>query len=165
MCLIYNVLGFLVISSLWHALTFFVSSFVLFFLGMHRKIYANTAVDVLWCPGVSGWRRQHANGRRLRSCMCSLSHSTDVSHYKQMRIWMIVIFDRLKMIFSTTVFFQRNCRYDGQISVFGTKLQDALAKQCYFLVSNCGCWYHMLLQAHCWNRVYFDGGVNNHYAD
>ena len=30
---------------------------------------------------------------------------------------------------------QRNCRYDGQIAVFGSKLQDALAKQRYFLVS------------------------------
>uniref|UniRef100_A0A7N5ZRY3 E1 ubiquitin-activating enzyme n=1 Tax=Anabas testudineus TaxID=64144 RepID=A0A7N5ZRY3_ANATE len=28
----------------------------------------------------------------------------------------------------------RNCRYDGQIAVFGTKLQDLLAKQRYFLV-------------------------------
>uniref|UniRef100_A0A667X6P2 E1 ubiquitin-activating enzyme n=1 Tax=Myripristis murdjan TaxID=586833 RepID=A0A667X6P2_9TELE len=28
----------------------------------------------------------------------------------------------------------RNCRYDGQIAVFGTKLQDVLAKQRYFLV-------------------------------
>uniref|UniRef100_A0A8C9VVV5 E1 ubiquitin-activating enzyme n=1 Tax=Scleropages formosus TaxID=113540 RepID=A0A8C9VVV5_SCLFO len=28
----------------------------------------------------------------------------------------------------------RNCRYDGQISVFGCKLQDELAKQRYFLV-------------------------------
>ncbi|XP_075993676.1 ubiquitin-like modifier-activating enzyme 1 [Genypterus blacodes] len=28
----------------------------------------------------------------------------------------------------------RNCRYDGQIAVFGTRLQDALAKQRYFLV-------------------------------
>uniref|UniRef100_A0AAQ5YQU2 E1 ubiquitin-activating enzyme n=1 Tax=Amphiprion ocellaris TaxID=80972 RepID=A0AAQ5YQU2_AMPOC len=28
----------------------------------------------------------------------------------------------------------RNCRYDGQIAVFGTKLQDMLAKQRYFLV-------------------------------
>ncbi|KAJ8257245.1 hypothetical protein GJAV_G00183520 [Gymnothorax javanicus] len=28
----------------------------------------------------------------------------------------------------------RNCRYDGQIAVFGTKLQDELAKQRYFLV-------------------------------
>jgi ubiquitin-activating enzyme E1 len=28
----------------------------------------------------------------------------------------------------------RNCRYDGQIAVFGSKLQDALAKQRYFLV-------------------------------
>lgn len=30
---------------------------------------------------------------------------------------------------------QRNSRYDGQIAVFGTKLQDMLAKQRYFLVS------------------------------
>lgn len=30
---------------------------------------------------------------------------------------------------------QRNCRYDGQVAVFGTKLQDMLAKQRYFLVS------------------------------
>lgn len=30
---------------------------------------------------------------------------------------------------------QRNCRYDGQIAVFGTKLQDTLGKQRYFLVS------------------------------
>ena len=30
---------------------------------------------------------------------------------------------------------QRNSRYDGQIAVFGTKLQDELAKQRYFLVS------------------------------
>ncbi|KAL1020527.1 hypothetical protein UPYG_G00001240 [Umbra pygmaea] len=28
----------------------------------------------------------------------------------------------------------RNCRYDGQIAVFGSKLQDELAKQRYFLV-------------------------------
>uniref|UniRef100_A0A8C2X7S2 E1 ubiquitin-activating enzyme n=1 Tax=Cyclopterus lumpus TaxID=8103 RepID=A0A8C2X7S2_CYCLU len=28
----------------------------------------------------------------------------------------------------------RNCRYDGQVAVFGTKLQDMLAKQRYFLV-------------------------------
>uniref|UniRef100_A0A7N8X056 E1 ubiquitin-activating enzyme n=1 Tax=Mastacembelus armatus TaxID=205130 RepID=A0A7N8X056_9TELE len=28
----------------------------------------------------------------------------------------------------------RNCRYDGQIAVFGTKLQDILGKQRYFLV-------------------------------
>uniref|UniRef100_A0A8D3CNN1 E1 ubiquitin-activating enzyme n=1 Tax=Scophthalmus maximus TaxID=52904 RepID=A0A8D3CNN1_SCOMX len=28
----------------------------------------------------------------------------------------------------------RNCRYDGQIAVFGTKLQDMLGKQRYFLV-------------------------------
>uniref|UniRef100_A0A673BDK8 E1 ubiquitin-activating enzyme n=1 Tax=Sphaeramia orbicularis TaxID=375764 RepID=A0A673BDK8_9TELE len=28
----------------------------------------------------------------------------------------------------------RSCRYDGQIAVFGTKLQDQLAKQRYFLV-------------------------------
>ncbi|KAL4623620.1 ubiquitin-like modifier-activating enzyme 1 [Arapaima gigas] len=28
----------------------------------------------------------------------------------------------------------RNCRYDGQISVFGSKMQDDLAKQKYFLV-------------------------------
>uniref|UniRef100_A0A671UKR9 E1 ubiquitin-activating enzyme n=1 Tax=Sparus aurata TaxID=8175 RepID=A0A671UKR9_SPAAU len=28
----------------------------------------------------------------------------------------------------------RNCRYDGQIAVFGTKLQDLLGKQRYFLV-------------------------------
>lgn len=32
-------------------------------------------------------------------------------------------------------FSQRNSRYDGQIAVFGTKLQDVLAKQRYFLVS------------------------------
>lgn len=30
---------------------------------------------------------------------------------------------------------QRNCRYDGQIAVFGTKLQEMLGKQRYFLVS------------------------------
>lgn len=31
--------------------------------------------------------------------------------------------------------FQRNCRYDGQIAVFGSKLQELLGKQRYFLVS------------------------------
>ena len=37
---------------------------------------------------------------------------------------------------SFSLFFsQRNSRYDGQIAVFGTKLQDLLGKQRYFLVS------------------------------
>lgn len=31
--------------------------------------------------------------------------------------------------------FQRNCRYDGQIAVFGKNMQETLAKQRYFLVS------------------------------
>lgn len=30
---------------------------------------------------------------------------------------------------------QRNCRYDGQIAVFGKNMQEVLAKQRYFLVS------------------------------
>lgn len=30
---------------------------------------------------------------------------------------------------------QRNCRYDGQIAVFGKNMQETLAKQRYFLVS------------------------------
>lgn len=32
-------------------------------------------------------------------------------------------------------FLQRNCRYDGQIAVFGSELQELLGKQRYFLVS------------------------------
>lgn len=31
--------------------------------------------------------------------------------------------------------FKRNCRYDGQIAVFGSKLQELLGRQRYFLVS------------------------------
>lgn len=31
--------------------------------------------------------------------------------------------------------FQSNCRYDGQIAVFGKNMQEILAKQRYFLVS------------------------------
>lgn len=30
---------------------------------------------------------------------------------------------------------QRNCRYDGQIAVFGKNMQETLGKQRYFLVS------------------------------
>lgn len=46
---------------------------------------------------------------------------------------MIITNDGVNPVF---IFFsQRNCRYDGQIAVFGTKLQDMLGKQRYFLVS------------------------------
>lgn len=45
----------------------------------------------------------------------------------------------LKQLCLTSFFFfflyQRNCRYDGQIAVFGSKLQELLGKQRYFLVS------------------------------
>ena len=41
----------------------------------------------------------------------------------------------VKPFSASLLFSQRNCRYDGQIAVFGTKLQDLLAKQRYFLVS------------------------------
>lgn len=37
---------------------------------------------------------------------------------------------------STCHFPQRGCRYDGQIAVFGSKLQELLGKQRYFLVSS-----------------------------
>lgn len=30
---------------------------------------------------------------------------------------------------------QKNCRYDGQVAVFGNNMQEMLAKQRYFLVS------------------------------
>lgn len=36
-----------------------------------------------------------------------------------------------KSLFSLS---QRNCRYDGQIAVFGKNMQETLAKQRYFLV-------------------------------
>lgn len=39
-----------------------------------------------------------------------------------------------KSMFS--LFSQRNCRYDGQIAVFGKNMQETLAKQRYFLVSD-----------------------------
>lgn len=38
------------------------------------------------------------------------------------------------IIYSFICFLQRNCRYDSQIAVFGSKLQELLAKQRYFLV-------------------------------
>lgn len=47
---------------------------------------------------------------------------------------MMVTTDGVKPVF-LFVLSQRNSRYDGQIAVFGTKLQDLLAKQRYFLVS------------------------------
>lgn len=41
---------------------------------------------------------------------------------------------RRRIIYSFICFVQRNCRYDGQIAVFGSKVQELLAKQRYFLV-------------------------------
>lgn len=48
-------------------------------------------------------------------------------------VFMMITNDDVKPVF---IFLsQKNCRYDGQIAVFGTKLQDMLGKQRYFLVS------------------------------
>lgn len=49
--------------------------------------------------------------------------------------WTVVLHQFLFLISS----FQRNCRYDGQIAVFGSKLQELLGKQRYFLVSGLVC--------------------------
>lgn len=48
-------------------------------------------------------------------------------------IWIINSCVLTSFFFSSP--FQRNCRYDGQIAVFGSKLQELLGKQRYFLVS------------------------------
>lgn len=54
------------------------------------------------------------------------------SIFKMQVLNVVAINDGAKFV----IFFsKKNCRYDGQVAVFGTKMQDLLAKQRYFLVS------------------------------
>lgn len=71
----------------------------------------------------------------MQPCKCELAIAALVRAADKR--WMsVMIMNSCVTPVSFLIFsFQRNCRYDGQIAVFGSKLQELLGKQRYFLVS------------------------------
>lgn len=80
----------------------------------------------------SAWPKKTESCPQRRSAPLLVS-TVNPAHPSSVSVFMMITNDAIKpvLIFLS----QRNSRYDGQIAVFGTKLQDLLGKQRYFLVS------------------------------